>query len=78
MCYGAIPWAGVRKVFCGARAHDAEAIGFDEGPKPKNWVTVLKKRGIAVSRDLCRDEAVAVFQRYKQAGGDIYNPRKGS
>jgi tRNA(Arg) A34 adenosine deaminase TadA len=78
MCYGAIPWAGIRKVLCGARAHDASAIGFDEGPKPKNWVTALQKRGIAVSRDLCRNEAVAVFQRYKQAGGDIYNARKGS
>lgn len=78
MCYGAIPWSGVRKVLCGARARDASAIGFDEGPKPKNWVMALKKRGIAVSRDLCRDEAVAVFQRYKEAGGDIYNARKGS
>ena len=78
MCYGAIPLAGVRKVLCGARGSDAEAIGFDEGPKPKNWVTALKKRGIAVSRDLCRDEAVAVFQRYNQAGGDIYNARKKS
>jgi len=78
MCYGAIPWAGVRKVLCGARAHDASAIGFDEGPKPKNWVTALKKRGIDVSRDLCRDEAMVVFQRYIKAGGDIYNARKGS
>ena len=72
MCYGAIPWSGVRKVLCGARAHDASVIGFDEGPKPKNWVTALKKRGIAVIRDLCRNEAVAIFQHYKKAGGDIY------
>ncbi len=78
MCYGAIPWAGVRKVLCGARGGDAEAIGFDEGPKPKNWVTALKKRGIAVSRDLCRDEATAVFQHYKKAGCAIYNARQGS
>ena len=78
MCYGAIPWSGVRKVICGARARDAAAIGFDEGLKPKRWVAALKKRGIAVSRDLCRDEAAAVFQRYKQASGDIYNARKGS
>ena len=78
MCYGAIPWAGVRKVLCGARGGDAEAIGFDEGPKPKNWVTALKKRGIAVSRDLCRDEATAVFQYYKKAGYAIYNARQGS
>ncbi|MGQ0695812.1 MAG: nucleoside deaminase [Nitrospiraceae bacterium] len=78
MCYGAIPWSGVRKVLCGARAHDALAIGFDEGQKPRRWMAALNKRGIAVSRDLCRDEAVAVFQRYKQAGGHIYNARKGS
>ena len=78
MCYGAIPWSGVRKVICGARTQDASAIGFDEGPKPKSWVAALKKRGIAVSRDLCRNEAVAVLQHYKKAGGDIYNARKGS
>ncbi len=77
MCYGAIPWSGVRNVLCAARAHDAAAIGFDEGSKPKNWVAALKKRGITVCRDLCRDEAVAVLRRYKQAGGDIYNARKG-
>ena len=78
MCYGAILWSGVRKVLCGARAQDASAIGFDEGPKPKSWVAALTKRGIAVSCDLCRDEAVAVFQRYKKAGGEIYNARKGT
>jgi tRNA(Arg) A34 adenosine deaminase TadA len=78
MCYGAIPWSGVRNVLCAARAHDAAAIGFDEGSKPTNWVAALKKRGITVRRDLCREEAVAVLRRYKQAGGDIYNPRKGT
>ncbi|MGQ0667580.1 MAG: nucleoside deaminase, partial [Nitrospiraceae bacterium] len=65
-------------VLCGARASDASVIGFDEGSKPRNWVAALKKRGITVSRDLCRDEAVAVFRRYRQAGGDIYNARKGT
>jgi len=78
MCYGAIPWSGVRNVLCGARASDASVIGFDEGSKPRHWVAALKKRGITVSRDLCRDEAVAVFRRYRQAGGDIYNARKGT
>jgi tRNA(Arg) A34 adenosine deaminase TadA len=77
MCYGAIPWSGVRNVLCAARAQDAAAIGFDEGSKPKNWMAALKKRGITVRRDLCRDEAVAVLHRYKQVGGEIYNPRKG-
>lgn len=72
MCYGAVPWSGVQKVLCGARGSDAEAIGFDEGPKLKNWVKALEKREIAVIRDLCRDEAVAVLQHYKKSGGAIY------
>jgi len=75
MCFGAIPWAGVRRVVCGARASDAEAIGFDEGPKPKRWVTELEQRNIAVVRDLCRADAVAVLQQYKKTGGRIYNAR---
>ncbi|MDH5640742.1 MAG: nucleoside deaminase [Nitrospira sp.] len=75
MCYGAIPWSGVRRVLCGARAGDAEAIGFDEGPKPKRWIAELEQRGITVLRDLCRAEAVAVLQRYKKNGGTIYNAR---
>lgn len=78
MCYGAILWSGVRKVVCAARASDATAIGFDEAPKPRNWVATLEDRGISVTRDRCRDEAIAVFQRYQRIGGRIYNARKGS
>lgn len=78
MCYGAIPWSGVRRVLCGARASDAEAIGFDEGPKPRNWVAELNIRGIAVVRNLCREEATAVIQEYKKRGGAIYGARRGS
>ena len=78
MCYGAILWSGVRKVVCAARGSDATAIGFDEAPKPKNWVATLEDRGISVTRDLCRDEAIAVFRRYQQIGGRVYNARKGT
>ena len=65
MCYGAIMWSGVPKVMCGVRGADALAIGFDEAPKPKKWVTELKKRKIVVTSDLCRDEAIVVFRQYK-------------
>lgn len=78
MCYGAIPWSGIRSVLCGARASDAEAIGFDEGAKPKNWVAEFKRRRITVVRDLCRKEAAAVLQAYKKGGGAIYGARKTS
>jgi len=76
MCYGAIPWSGVRRVVCGARGTDAEAIGFDEGPKPKKWASALEARSISVIQDVCREEAVAVLQEYKKRGGIIYNPHQ--
>ena len=76
MCYGAIPWSGVRRVLCSARAVDAETIGFDEGPKPRGWIAQLKKRGITVVRDLCRAEAVAVLHHYQKRGGAIYNANR--
>ena len=78
MCYGAIIWSGVRKVVCSASARDALAIGFDEAPKPKNWVALLKRRGISVVQNVCRSEAIAVFQRYQETGGHIYNTRRGA
>jgi tRNA(Arg) A34 adenosine deaminase TadA len=76
MCFGALPWSGVRRLVCGARAADAEAIGFDEGPKPANWTEALQQRGIAVLQDICRDEAIAVLRAYQQAGAEIYNSRQ--
>lgn len=76
MCYGAIPWSGVQRVVCGARGKDAEAIGFDEGPKRKDWASALSARNITVIQNVRRKEAVAVLQEYKKRGGRIYNPHQ--
>jgi tRNA(Arg) A34 adenosine deaminase TadA len=75
MCFGAIPWSGLRRLVCGARAEDAEAVGFDEGPKPVDWIKALTDRGIAVTRDVLRFEAASVLNDYAARGGLIYNPR---
>jgi len=77
MCLGAICWSGVRHLICGARGSDAEAVGFDEGPKPANWVTELEQRGITVTLDIGRDKASSVLQQYIQNGGELYNGRQG-
>jgi tRNA(Arg) A34 adenosine deaminase TadA len=77
MCFGAIPWSGVRRLVCGARARDAEAIGFDEGPKPARWVAALERRGIEVVRDVLRREARAALAAYAAAGRPIYSPGRG-
>lgn len=74
MCFGAIPWSGVRQVVCAATDADARAIGFDEGPKPADWELALRQRQITVLSGLLRQEAAAVLQSYAQQGGHIYNP----
>ena len=73
MCLGAVMWCGVSRLICGARDSDARAIGFDEGPKPENWVEELEKRGIAVVQDLFREKAVDTLKDYMDHGGLIYN-----
>jgi tRNA(Arg) A34 adenosine deaminase TadA len=78
MCYGAIPWSGVSSLVCGARDEDARAIGFDEGPKLKNWKEELEKRNIAVRCDCLREEAKSVLKKYSLLGGNIYNSGKRS
>lgn len=75
MCFGAVPWSGVTRLVCGARAEDAVAVGFDEGPKPGDWVGELQRRGIAVARDVLREDAVAVLAEYRARGGCVYNGR---
>lgn len=77
MCLGATFWTGVRRLVCAARGEDAEAIGFDEGPKPPEWVEELERRGISVTRDLLRDEGRAVLHEYADSGGAVYNSRGG-
>ena len=77
MCFGAIPWSGVRRLVCGARDGDARGIGFDEGPKISAWAGALEDLGIEVMRDVCRKEATGVLKRYDEMGGVIYNSRQG-
>ena len=73
MCFGAVPWSGVKSLICGARKKDAEAAGFDEGDKPDHWVRSLQRRGIVVQCGVLKSEAAAVLARYSKDGGAIYN-----
>ena len=72
-CFGAVPWSGVKRLVCGATTEDAEAIGFDEGPKPESWTLELERRGIAVRRGVLREKARQVLRDYAEQGGAIYN-----
>ena len=78
MCFGAVVWSGVRRLVCGARDSDARAVGFDEGPKPDDWIGALEARGISVVRDMGREPASRVLEHYAEQGGVIYNARQGA
>lgn len=77
MCFGAIPWSGIRQLVCGANGKDARRIGFDEGPKHPDWIGELEVRGIHVRTDVCRAEAAQVLGDYHENNGLIYNARQG-
>lgn len=72
MCLGALPWSGIERLVCAARDADVRAIGFDEGHKPRDWVDGYARRGIGVTRDVGRNEAIAVLREYAAKGGEIY------
>jgi tRNA(Arg) A34 adenosine deaminase TadA len=77
MCFGALPWSGIRSLVCGARKKDAETAGFDEGDKPARWVKSLEQRGIDVQCGVLQKEAAAVLTYYRDIGGPIYNATHG-
>lgn len=77
MCFGAIPWSGVRRVVTSAEDGDARKIGFDEGPKPPDWAASLRQRGIAVISGVERRQGADVLDFYLASHGHIYNSREG-
>lgn len=78
MCYGAVPWSGVRSLVVAGEGPELEAItGFDEGPMHPDWRGELKRRGIEVVTDVLRDEAIAVYREFAASNALVYNARAG-
>ena len=66
-------WAGIDELLIGARAEDVmELTAFDEGPLPADWIGELEKCGIAVKRDILREEAREALAFYRDSGGAFY------
>ncbi|MFE8595381.1 nucleoside deaminase [Archangium violaceum] len=76
MCYGALIWSGVKHLLIAGHGPECEALtGFDEGPMPTDWREALEGRGIRVTSEVLRDEAIAVFAEYGRSGALVYNAR---
>lgn len=78
MCFGSIPWSGIRSVVVGASGEQIEKLtGFDEGPIHPNWIGELEKRGIEVIEDILAEEACEVFRDFGGSDQPVYNGRSG-
>ena len=73
MCLGAALWSGVKSIVCGAGRDDATRLNFEEGPVFPQSYRYLEERGITITRNVLRDEARVVLERYRAKGGRIYN-----
>lgn len=73
MCLGATLWSGVRRVVYGAAREDASKLNFDEGPVFPESYRYLEARGLAIVRNMLRQEARAVLELYRTKSGRIYN-----
>lgn len=78
MCYGAAIWSGIRELVIAGSDESLEQItGFDEGPLPDNWSGELEKRGIHVIDNVLRNDAIKVFEQFRDSGAIVYNGRLG-
>lgn len=79
MCLGATLWSGVRSLVIAGDGPELEQItGFDEGPVAEDWRGELAKRGIALTEDVLREEAIAAYKEFSATQNFVYNARLGS
>ena len=68
MCFSAIHWAKIRRIVYGASIADAEEAGFNELTLPNDLMKREGKSPVEVESDCLREECVALFQEWKDAG----------
>lgn len=79
-CYGATMWSGVTRLVVAGDGPELERLTkFDEGPMVADWAAQFEARGISVTQDVLREEALDVYREYGEfvAVGDVtvYNAR---
>ena len=72
MCFGALPWSGIKHLAYAATSADAQSIGFDEGAKHPHWIQELEQRELSVTPEIHRAQASSVLEQYQQQAGNIY------
>lgn len=72
MCFSAIHWARIDRIVFGARIADAQDFGFNELPITNDEMKRLGGSRIEVAADVLRDEAVGLYDLWRQKAGRAY------
>lgn len=79
MCFGAVLWSGVRSLVIAGDGPELENItGFDEGPVTEDWRGELARRGISLTEDVLRSEAIMAYEEFAASQRTVYNARQGA
>jgi hypothetical protein len=62
----------------GLRPELEELTGFDEGPMREDWAAQFEQRGIAITSDVLRAEAVEVFRAYGERTDAVVHDARGA
>jgi hypothetical protein len=69
-------WSGIRHLVVAGDGPELEELtGFDEGPMVADWADQFRARGIQVTQDVCREEALEVYRSYGASDSLVYNAR---
>lgn len=70
MCFGAIWWSGLAKVYSSSTKEDAQTAGFEEGPVvPQMWELLHLRKGVEYTAEFCRDvHALCPFEAFVSNG----------
>lgn len=72
MCFSAIHWARIKKVYFGTRIRDAKRFGFNEMMIPDKTMKKMGKSAVRIEGNLLREECLALFAEWKKARGKKY------
>jgi tRNA(Arg) A34 adenosine deaminase TadA len=69
MCFGAVHWSRLDRLYFAASRHDARAIGFDDALLYEQLALALDQRALPTTQHLAA-EARAMMQRWLQVPDD--------
>jgi len=72
MCFTAIHWARIERIVFAARVEDAAAFGFNELAVSNRTLNELAHSELQLVPDFRREDALALFQSFKDRSGRTY------